>query len=90
MGNWAIHIQGVGCHHNDKPFDVEKLTAVFVKELKAQGHSVQAATVTAGSMVDCDPPTKVCPPTPDVRKPAEPVCGPRDNLDPNDVGVGGA
>lgn len=51
MGNWNIAIQGAGCHHNNAPYDVEQLVAKFVSELRAQGHSVEAAYVTAGSSI---------------------------------------
>lgn len=53
MGNWNINIQGVGCHHNkDYPKDANKMAAKFVQELKAAGHTVEAAVFTHGGKTD--------------------------------------
>lgn len=49
MGNWTLVIHGTGPHHNDKDYDVEKLAAVFVQQLQANGHSIQDARVNMGS-----------------------------------------
>ena len=53
MGNWSIHIQGVGCHHNGDslpdPKDARKAAGRFVKELKDAGHHVESATFTYGA-----------------------------------------
>jgi hypothetical protein len=48
MGNWKLNIDGVGCHHNNKPFDVENLAEKFVAQLRAEGHHVATANVSAG------------------------------------------
>ena len=60
MGDWNINIQGVGCHHNPPnadgvQTDAEKMAAQFVLALRKAGHSVSAATFTAGSKTDLDP-----------------------------------
>ena len=53
MGNWNINVQGIGCHHNqDNPTDAEKMALKFVKDLKAAGHTVEAATFTHGGKED--------------------------------------
>ena len=53
MGNWNINIQGVGAHNNGKPeFDADLTAARFVAELRAQGHTVEAASFTHGGKVD--------------------------------------
>jgi len=50
MGNWNISINGTGAHHNqDNPGDANKRFHEFVKRLKEDGHSIQAATFTSGS-----------------------------------------
>lgn len=51
MGNWNVSVEGVGCHHNGKPYDVEAITNEYVKQLKAAGHTVTKATVTTGSTI---------------------------------------
>lgn len=49
MGNWTLLIEGTGCHHNDNPeIDIDKLAPKLVDEIKAQGHTVQHATLTVG------------------------------------------
>jgi hypothetical protein len=54
MGNWNITIRGVGCHHNRRADvkDANKAAAEFVKRLKADGHSVVAASFTSGGEDD--------------------------------------
>jgi len=53
MGNWNINIQGIGCHHNEEnPTDANEMAAVFVKQLRAAGHTVESATFTSGSKED--------------------------------------
>lgn len=56
MGNWNVTIQGVGCHHNNAPHDIESLTKKFVADVKAAGHSVSLANVTTGGLTDTMPP----------------------------------
>lgn len=48
MGNWAIHIEGVGAHHNDKDYDADAIFRKFVKELGEAGQSVIHASITHG------------------------------------------
>lgn len=57
MGNWNITIQGVGQHHNIigeegqktySPADANMLLKKFVEDLRAHGHSVSHASITAG------------------------------------------
>jgi hypothetical protein len=49
MGNWAIVIHGVGCHHNKKlPSDANRMSAEFVEALKQAGHTITSATFTHG------------------------------------------
>jgi hypothetical protein len=50
MGNWNISIQGTGPHGNDKHFDADRLARELMTMLEANGHSIQVATFTAGSM----------------------------------------
>lgn len=54
MGNWNITIRGVGCHHNYRQGvkDANRAAAEFVKQLKADGHTVVAASFTSGSEDD--------------------------------------
>lgn len=56
MGDWNISIRGLGSHHNSQPADAERMAAKFVKELRAAGHSVKAATFTFGGEEDLDKP----------------------------------
>ncbi len=50
MGNWNINIQGIGCHHNNKPeIDADLAAKEFVKKLKDQGHTITEASFTFGS-----------------------------------------
>lgn len=59
MGNFAIYIRGVGGHSSDPVHDdtVESIAADTVAMLRLKGHSVYAADVTAGSVVDVDQPS---------------------------------
>ena len=56
MGNWAMVITGVGCHHNTKSDaewrkknDADVQFADFVQSLKDAGHSISSASFTFGS-----------------------------------------
>ncbi|MEK6881750.1 MAG: hypothetical protein AABY22_19185 [Nanoarchaeota archaeon] len=52
MGNWAITINGIGCHHNqNSPTDADKMTEKFVNDLLKAGHSLSVADFTYGSKV---------------------------------------
>lgn len=56
MGNWNIHIQGIGCHHNiNNPTDANVMAKAFAEALVQAGHSVEAATFTSGSKEDLLP-----------------------------------
>jgi hypothetical protein len=49
MGNWAINIHGVGCHHNSfVDADANKMAARFVDQLQKAGHVVTIAQFTHG------------------------------------------
>lgn len=49
MGNWVIHIEGTGCHHNSNPeIDADLLAPKLVKQLKDQGQTIEHATFTSG------------------------------------------
>lgn len=53
MGSWNITIRGTGCHHNkNTASDANRMAAKFVKELKAAGHQVTAASFTHGGEDD--------------------------------------
>lgn len=57
MGNWNITIRGVGVHHNTKlPSDADRMAAKFVRDLKEAGHSIVAASITAGGENDLTDP----------------------------------
>lgn len=50
MGNWVIHIEGTGAHHNSNPAsDANEKAKEFVHELIGIGQNVESATFTAGS-----------------------------------------
>lgn len=52
MGNWAIHIEGVGCHGNrGADFDAETIAQRCVRDLIRHGHDVSHSTVTSGGAV---------------------------------------
>ncbi|HLA60950.1 MAG TPA: hypothetical protein VK626_01770 [Nitrospiraceae bacterium] len=49
MGNWVIHIEGTGSHHNSNPAsDANEKAKEFVHELIGIGQTVESATFTAG------------------------------------------
>lgn len=53
MGNWAINIQGIGCHHNENPdIDADLAAAAFFAKLREMGQHVESATFTYGGKVD--------------------------------------
>jgi hypothetical protein len=52
MGNFAITVHGVGCHHNQRPDDVEHMADRFVADLKNAGHNVMRAIVHTGGEID--------------------------------------
>lgn len=52
MGNWAIVIRGIGPHHNNQPYDVDKMAKEFATHLEAAGQKIQSATLTYGGEVD--------------------------------------
>jgi hypothetical protein len=59
MGNWAINIQGVGCHHNsDLSEDANRMARRFVKKLKAAGHHIERADFTHGAKEDLGDPAQ--------------------------------
>jgi hypothetical protein len=60
MGNWNITIRGVGCHHNRRADvkDANKAAAEFVQRLKADGHTIVAASFTYGGEDDISAPEK--------------------------------
>lgn len=57
MGCWNISIQGIGSHHNtNNPSDADKLAESFVSNLRASGHTIEAASFTYGGKTDLLPP----------------------------------
>ena len=49
MGNWVIHIEGTGAHHNSgAENDADVIAKEAVKKLPRAGQNVEAATFTAG------------------------------------------
>lgn len=59
MGNWNITIRGTGVHHNKAlAEDADKMAAKFVEDLKAKGHTIIAASITAGFENDLSDPAK--------------------------------
>jgi hypothetical protein len=53
MGNYSIHIEGIGAHNNtDLPEDADRLARLFVEDLRDKGHNVTAASFTCGSTED--------------------------------------
>jgi len=49
MGNWVLHIEGTGAHHNNRPdIDANEKAKEFVHELIGIGQTVESATFTAG------------------------------------------
>jgi hypothetical protein len=56
MGNWVIHIEGTGCHHNGKEeIDVDLLAPKLVEQLLKQGQLVETATFTSGGRINVMP-----------------------------------
>jgi hypothetical protein len=56
MGNWAIHIEGTGAHHNGNAgTDANEKAKEFVHELLGIGQNVASATFTSGSSEDVRP-----------------------------------
>ena len=56
MGNWVLHIEGTGCHHNGKPeIDADLLAPKLVEQLQQQGQNVEHATFTSGGRVNVLP-----------------------------------
>ena len=59
MGNWNITVRGVGVHHNKAlKEDANRMAAKFIKDLKAAGHTVVAASITHGGEDDLSDPDK--------------------------------
>ena len=56
MGNWTIHIEGTGCHHNKAPYDAESIARKAVNDLKLAGHTIQHASFNAGGAEDLELP----------------------------------
>lgn len=54
MGRWRITIDGVGCHHNGRrDIDADLAATDFVRELRTQGHNLEAARFESlGAHVD--------------------------------------
>lgn len=49
MGNWVMHIEGTGAHHNgNSAADANEKVKEFVHELLGIGQTVESATFTAG------------------------------------------
>lgn len=58
MGNWVIHIEGTGAHHNNlADIDANEKAKEFVHELIGIGQTVESATFTSGSRDDVRPAT---------------------------------
>lgn len=50
MGNWVLHIEGTGAHHNGREeSDADLLAPKLVEQLQKQGQTVESATFTSGS-----------------------------------------
>ena len=59
MGNWVIHIEGTGSHHNSRAdIDANEKAKEFVHELIGIGQSVESATFTAGGRDNVMPVTE--------------------------------
>ena len=52
MGNWNISVRGIGPHHNNQPFDADKMAARFVRDLLLAGHGICGADITHGGCTD--------------------------------------
>lgn len=46
MSAYKITIAGKGPHHSGNNDDADKLSEVFIKELRRRGHDVDEATIT--------------------------------------------
>lgn len=56
MGNWAINIQGIGCHHNENPdIDANFAAAELVERLLKMGQHIEKATFTYGAKEELTP-----------------------------------
>jgi hypothetical protein len=51
MGNWAVIIEGVGCHHNGQPYDIEAVVGRTLDDLEKSGHTVNHVQITTGGTV---------------------------------------
>jgi len=67
MGNWVIHIEGTGCHHNGKEdIDADLLAPRLVEQLQKQGQTIEHASFTSGGRANINIPTSTpAPPPPD-------------------------
>lgn len=52
MGNIAIIIRSVGCHHNGRAGDAEQIAKRCVDELRANGHTVLSAHAEGAGSTD--------------------------------------
>ena len=52
MGNWTLHIEGIGGHHNGIPSDADALAKEAVKLLTDGGQTVTTASMTYGGSED--------------------------------------
>lgn len=52
MGNIALIIRAVGCHHNGEAFDIEQIGRRTVEELQAAGCTVLSAHAEGGGSTD--------------------------------------
>jgi hypothetical protein len=52
MGNCLVSVHVTGAHHNGKAYDIDQRAAEFVDQLKADGHTVTAATIVSGGEHD--------------------------------------
>lgn len=56
MGNWVIHIEGTGAHHNgNSAGDANEKAKAFVYDLIGIGQNVESATFTSGRRDDVKP-----------------------------------
>ena len=52
MGNCIVSVHVTGAHHNGEDYDIDQRAAEFVDKLKADGHTVTAATLVSGGEYD--------------------------------------
>lgn len=52
MGNCIVSVHVTGAHHNGEPYDIDQRAAVFVDQLRKDGHTVSAATIVSGGEHD--------------------------------------